>query len=156
MSLDLLKAENEGFPMRYMTSLYLKYFLRKLPKTVEICLKKSRLPGYFLWECTACVSYSLNFGQNWQVQFDGKEFEFPAIQQVRCSSVTSENILICFDFCTHKMSGKIQKFLNPRLQLPMGQLLPLPSLGRSGWDPFVSGIPKLLYDQYYYLHQGGG
>ena len=47
MSLDLLKAENEGFPMRYMTSLYLKYFLRKLPKTVEICLKKSRLPGYF-------------------------------------------------------------------------------------------------------------
>ena len=47
VSLDLQKAENEGFPMRYMTSLYLKYFLRKLPKTVEICLKKSRLPGYF-------------------------------------------------------------------------------------------------------------
>ena len=33
--------------MRYMTSLYLKYFLRKLPKTVEICLKKSRPAGYF-------------------------------------------------------------------------------------------------------------
>ena len=47
MSLDLHKAENEGFPMRYMTSLYLKYFLRKLPKTVEICLKKSRPAGYF-------------------------------------------------------------------------------------------------------------
>ena len=47
MSLDLLKAENKGFPMRYMTSLYLKYFLRKLPKTVEICLKKSRPAGYF-------------------------------------------------------------------------------------------------------------
>ena len=36
--------------MRYITSLYLRYFLRKLPKTVEICLKKSR-PGqyFFLW-----------------------------------------------------------------------------------------------------------
>ena len=47
MSIDLQKAENEGFPMRYMTSLYLKYFLRKLPKSVETCLKKSRSDGYF-------------------------------------------------------------------------------------------------------------
>ena len=33
--------------MRYIKFLYLKYFLRKLPKTVEICLKKSRPAGYF-------------------------------------------------------------------------------------------------------------
>ena len=33
--------------MRYIKFLYLKYFLGKLPKTVEICLKKSRPAGYF-------------------------------------------------------------------------------------------------------------
>ena len=34
--------------MRYIKFLYLKYFLRKLPKTVEICLKRSRPGGSFL------------------------------------------------------------------------------------------------------------
>ena len=37
-----------------------------------------------------------------------KNLNFPAIQQVKCCSVKTENILICFDFCTHRMCGKIQ------------------------------------------------
>ena len=48
LSFWLIIAVYQGFQMRYIKFLYLKYFLRKLPKTVEICLKKSRPGGSFL------------------------------------------------------------------------------------------------------------
>ena len=48
LSIEILKAGNQSFPLRYITFLNFEYFLRKLPKRVKIGVKKSRPYGYFL------------------------------------------------------------------------------------------------------------
>lgn len=98
----MLKFTTITIKLHYLPLLLIQYgvlflpslLIKFLPFFVEFLLKKL----YF-----SAVKISQIFGS-----IQNNNLNFPAIQLVQCSSLETENTLICFDFRPHRMCGEIQ------------------------------------------------